>query len=205
MPLKILQAGNPVLRQPARPLKRDEILAPDLQQLIAYMRDTMRDAPGVGLAAPQVGFGLQMAVIEDRAELMKELSPGQRRERERLPVPFFVLINPRITSHAAATVEFFEGCLSIPGYAAIVPRWRAVRVKYMDHKAESKVLEASGWLARIVQHEVDHLQAALYVDRMYPRSFCSLESVNRAWKNAPVRDVLEKLGHSPGAPGDGGE
>jgi peptide deformylase len=205
MLLKIVQAGDPVLRQRSRRLTRAEILADEVQELIAHMRDTMRDAPGVGLAAPQVGFGLQLAVIEDRAELMKELSPEQLRQRERSPVPFFVIINPQITSHGEAKADFFEGCLSIAGYAAIVPQWRTVRLEYLDHNAEARTVDTAGWLARIVQHETDHLGGSLYLDHMYARSFCSIENVNRRWKNALPEEVLEQLGGSTASPRDRGE
>jgi peptide deformylase len=204
--LKIQQAGNPVLRQRARALERQEILSPDVQRLIEDMRETMRDAPGVGLAAPQVGLGLQLAVIEDRAELMKELAPEQLRERQRQPVPFFVIINPRITFHSGGNVDFFEGCLSIAGYAAIVPRARRVRVDYLDQHGDSRTLDVSGWQARILQHEIDHLEGVLYIDRMHARSFSSLENLNRHWKNAAVSEVLRQVGHvAPPQSGDGGK
>jgi peptide deformylase len=195
--LKIQQAGSPTLRHPARPLASDEIVGPGIQHLIEHMRETMRDAPGVGLAAPQVGIGLQLAVIEDRLEAMQELSSEQLRERRREPVPFFVLINPQIVSCSQAMAEFFEGCLSLAGYGAVVPRPLTVRVDYLNEKAEPQSLETTGWLARILQHEIDHLNGVLYIDRMYARSFSSLENINRNWKDAPVSEVLRQLGQVP--------
>src|SRR5271165_752519 len=98
MILKICQVGEPALRQFARPLSRDEILSPHIQELIVAMRETMRDAPGVGLAAPQVGMPLQIAVIEDKQEYIDKLPPGQAAERARVAVPFQVIVNPNITT-----------------------------------------------------------------------------------------------------------
>lgn len=182
MRLKIVQVGDPVLRQTARPLTAEEISSKEIQSLIAHMRDTMRDAPGVGLAAPQVGMPLQLAVIEDREEYFKDIAPAQLAERERAAVGFHTIINPRIAEIPGATVEFFEGCLSLAGFSAIVPRARSVRVECLDENGEPRVIEASGWYARILQHEIDHLRGQLYIDRMRSRTFMSLENWNRYWK-----------------------
>ena len=193
MRLQIAQIGEEVLRAPARELSREEILSARTQELIAHMRDTMRNAPGVGLAAPQVGLSLQLAVIEDPEEYHKKLTPRQLSERQREPVPFHVIVNPRIVSADDAGVEFFEGCLSVTGYSAIVPRARAVTVEYLDEHAESKRVEAVGWCARILQHEIDHLAGVLYVDRMHSCTFTTLENLDRFWKDLPTSDVLAKL------------
>ena len=123
--LQITQIGEQVLRESAHQLSREEILSAKTQELIEHMRDTMRNAPGVGLAAPQVGVPLQLAIIEDREEYHKKLTAAQLSERQRRPVPFHVIINPRITSADSTGPEFFEGCLSVAGYSAIVPRARA--------------------------------------------------------------------------------
>jgi len=192
--LKIIQVGNPLLRQPARALATDEIRSREIQELIEHMKETMRDAPGVGLAAPQVGIGLQLAVIEDRAELMKDVAPEQLQEREREPVPFHVIINPQITDRREPIVEFFEGCLSVVGFAAIVPRHRQVRVECLDEKGDPRKIEASGWYARILQHEIDHLQGHIYVDRMRSRTLTTLDNAIRFWKSTSIKDVLSQLG-----------
>src|ERR1700719_619780 len=134
MGLTIVQAGEPVLRQVSRALAAAEIVLPATQQLIEDMRETMRKAPGVGLAAPQIGLPLQLAVIEDRAEYHKDVSEEQLRERERRPVPFHAIINPRITEKSEDTVEFFEGCLSLAGFSALVPRSRTVRVEFLNER-----------------------------------------------------------------------
>src|SRR5258708_34411415 len=157
------------------------------------MRDTMRNAPGVGLAAAQVGVPLQLAVIEDREEYHRKLAPAQLSERQRRPIPFHVIINPRIVSADYTALEFFEGCLSVPGYSAIVPRARAVTVEYLDGHAESKRVDAVGWYARILLHEIDHLAGVLYVDRMHTRTLTTLENLERFWKDLPTSDVLAKL------------
>ena len=192
--LKIVQTGEPVLRQTARPLTAAEIAHPAIQELIGHMRDTMRDAPGVGLAAPQVGLAIQLAVIEDRAEYLNGIAPELLAQRERQPVPFLVLINPVIVEYSEETVEFFEGCLSVAGFSALVKRSRRVAVQYLDEHAQPQRLEASGWFARILQHEIDHLQGVLYIDRMETRSFSSLDNMGRHWKDLPVESVRAALG-----------
>ncbi|HUI84350.1 MAG TPA: peptide deformylase [Candidatus Binatia bacterium] len=194
MRLKVVQAGEEVLRARARALSPDEILSAETQRLIEDLRDTMRDAPGVGLAAPQVGISTQLAVIEDRLEYHAKLNQEQLALRERRPVPFHVLINPVIVSMSEGLVEFFEGCLSVSGYSAIVPRRRSVVVEFLNGKAEPVRVEASGWYARILQHEIDHLSGVLYTDRMHARTFSTLENLERYWKDAPVSAVREKLG-----------
>lgn len=194
MRLKIVQTGEPVLRQHARSLTAAEIEHPATQELIGHMRDTMRDAPGVGLAAPQVGLGLQIAVIEDRPEYLNGIAPEVLAERERQPVAFRVLINPAIVEYSEESVEFFEGCLSVAGFSALVKRSRRVAVQYLDENAEPRRIDAYGWFARILQHEIDHLHGALYIDRMESRSFSSLENMGRHWKDVSVESVRAALG-----------
>jgi peptide deformylase len=189
MQLELVQAGDPVLRQTARPLSAQEIVSAGIRELIESMRETMRKAPGVGLAAPQIGHSLQLAVIEDRPEYTKDASRELLKERERTPVAFHVIINPRLTLLEDATVEFFEGCLSVTAMMAIVPRSRKVRVECMDEKARLRVIEASGWYARILQHEIDHLSGTLYIDRMDTRSFTTVENFNRYWKDKPTAEL----------------
>ena len=194
MILKIRSVGEPVLRSRAMPLRREEILLPSTRDLIAAMRETMHDAPGVGLAAPQVGVPLQLAVIEDREENMKDLSREVLAERERKPVAFHVIINPVLTLESPAEIEFFEGCLSLPGLIALVPRARKVKVECLDEHGQPKVIRASGWYARILQHEIDHLSGALYVDRMRSVSLCSLDNFARHWKGKTTAEVKQLLG-----------
>jgi peptide deformylase len=193
MILKIRSVGEPVLRCRARPLQAEEILLPSTQDLIATMRETMRDAPGVGLAAPQIGLPLQLAVIEDREEYLKDLSPEFLAERERKPVPFEVIINPVLTLESSPEIEFFEGCLSLPGMVALVPRARKVKVECLDAQGRPKVIKASGWHARILQHEVDHLAGALYVDRMRSVTLSSVDNFTRHWKGKSIAEIKKLL------------
>lgn len=194
MGLTIIQAGEPVLRQVSRALAAAEIVLPATQQLIEDMRETMRKAPGVGLAAPQIGLPLQLAVIEDRAEYLKDVAPERLAERERKPVPFLVIINPRIVEQSKDIAEFYEGCLSLAGFSALVSRSRGVTVEYTDEHAQPKRIEARGWFARILQHEIDHLQGRLYIDQMETRSFTTLDNLNRYWKDLPIQTVRRQLG-----------
>jgi len=191
--LKIVQVGEPVLRQRARPLLQEEIALAETQQLIVWMHETMRDAPGVGLAAPQVGLALQLAVIEDRPEYSKDIAADRLAERERQAVPFQVLINPRIVEQSEQQVEFFEGCLSLGGFSALVQRSRQVAVEYWDERGQPRRIEAQGWYARILQHEIDHLHGRLYIDRMEPRSFMSIDNLSRHWKDLPIHAVRQAL------------
>jgi len=193
MKLEIVQVGNPVLRQCARPLSLAEIRSPEIRKLIKSMRACMHDTPGVGLAAPQLGLPLQLAVIEDREEYHKEVPEALLKERERSPVPFHVIINPSIEEIGNDRAEFFEGCLSLSGFTALVPRARVVRVTCLDERAQHKVIEASGWYARILQHEIDHLAGTLYIDRMQTRSFTSMENLAAFWKGKPVEEVKSEL------------
>jgi peptide deformylase len=186
MRLKIFQAGEPVLRETARLLTPQEILGEEIQRLIRDMRDAMRDAPGVGLAAPQIGQPLQLAVIEDREDLLKGYAADDLAERERRAVPFHVIINPVIVYAGDETKNFYEGCLSLPGFSAVVPRARTVRVEYLDERAEPHFVQASGWYARILQHEIDHLRGALYIDRMLSRTFTTMDNYTRLHKGKPV-------------------
>jgi peptide deformylase len=189
MRLEIVQVGTPVLRQSARALDRDEIGSEGIQLLIESMKIAMYEAPGVGLAAPQVGLSLQLAVIEDRAEYQKEVAENQLVERERRPVPFHVIINPMIVETSGELIEFYEGCLSLDGFSAVVPRSRRVRVECLNERGEQKVIEASGWYARILQHEIDHLQGNLYIDRMLSRTFTSLDNWTQFWKGKPISEI----------------
>ncbi len=193
MRLKIVQVGEPVLRQPARTLSAEEIRSAEIQQLIEWMRETMRDAPGVGLAAPQVGLSLQLAVVEDPAELQRAMPPEKLAERARRPVPFHVIVNP-LLSLEGAPVEFFEGCLSAPGFFGLVPRAPQVRIECLDEKGEPRSIAADGWYARILQHEIDHLCGTMYLDRMHTRSFTNAENLNRHWNDLPIAEVKNRLG-----------
>jgi peptide deformylase len=198
--LKLCEAGEMVLRRPCRELTPDEIISAPIQELIGSMFETMRAAPGVGLAAPQIGMPLELAVIEDRQEYIDKLTPEHSAARLRSAVSPHVVINPRLTLESAAaglsrgeTAEFFEGCLSLPGFTAIVPRAIAVTVDCLNERAEPVTIRARGWYARILQHEIDHLHGTLYIDRMLTRSFMGRENFERYWKNVPVAEFRRLL------------
>lgn len=193
MALKIVQAGEKVLRQRAAVLTPDQIRSKETRQLIEQMRETMYEAPGVGLAAPQIGLPLQLAVIEDKAEYQKDAPPEFIKERERKPVGFHVIANPVITLEPDDSVAFFEGCLSVAGATAVVKRARRVRVDCLDHKGKPCTINASGWYARILQHEIDHLHGTLYVDRMLTRTFMTVDNFSRLWKYAGENEWGELL------------
>jgi peptide deformylase len=159
MPIRpIIGPDNPVLRRKAKLL--DNPNTPAVQQLIEDMLATMRDAPGVGLAAPQVAVGQRLAVIE-YAEL-----PENAPEDAEPPEPkLYVIVNPEITARSEEMIDGVEGCLSLPGYAGNVLRHAAVTVKALNRKGKPIKIKARGWLARIFQHEIDHLDGILYIDR----------------------------------------
>ena len=183
MAVNIRQVGEPGLRQRARSLTVEEIRSASMQRLIEQMRDTMREAPGVGLAAPQIGQSLRLAVIEDRQEYLEGVAPTVLQERERRVVPFHVIVNPRLTVLRDGPAVFFEGCLSLDGFAALVPRALVVRVDCLNERGEPVVIEARGWHARILQHEIDHLNGRLYIDRMLSRSFMSIDNLTKHWSD----------------------
>ena len=192
MTLEIVQAGDPVLRKQSRPLTKEEIRTPQIQELIDLMRDTMRAAPGVGLAAPQIGVPIQLAVIEDPEEYLDQLSADQLARLQRSPGPFHVIINPTLTFLDDSSVEFFEGCLSVEGYQAIVDRALNVRVECLNERGEEVTIDAHGWYARILQHEIDHLNGTLYIDRMKTRTLTTSDNM-RHWQNKSVQQVLAEL------------
>ncbi len=144
--LKIYTGAAPVLRRKAKPIRKVDAR---LRKLAADMLDTMRDAPGVGLAAPQIGISERLIVVEYE-------------ERQ------FALVNPAITWRSEDTEVGEEGCLSLPTLYGDVERARNVRVQGLDLHNKRVTFEAEEWLARIFQHEVDHLDGVLFTDRMAP-------------------------------------
>ena len=156
--LKIARLGHPVLRQPALPIQPEEIQSPDFQQFVDDMIDTMRESDGVGLAAPQVYASKRVVLIEVK---------GPHPRYPNMPeVPLTVLINPQLTSHAAELEEDWEGCLSIPDLRGRVPRWKSLDVSALDRNGKAIALQASGFFARVIQHELDHLDGLMFLERM---------------------------------------
>ena len=152
--LKIAQLGQPVLREVAREVAAAEIATPEFQQLLADMRETLADAGGVGLAGPQVFAG-------QRVFLALVLPPGQPGERPGLEA----FINPRLAALSDEVVQGWEGCLSFQELLVLVPRYRAVRIDYLDAAGQPRALTLEGFPARVVQHEFDHLEGVLTIDR----------------------------------------
>ncbi len=188
-PLEIVQVGDPVLRQRARPLSLDELASARIQQLILDMRDTMRAAPGVGLAAPQIGESIQLVVIEDDSARHARLTPEELAAREREAVPFHVLVNPKLTMRTDEVVAAFEGCLSFAEFSMVVPRVRKVRVEALDEHGQRVVKVATGWYARILQHEVDHLHGIVCCDRMESRTLSTNPNLARHWHGKSIDEV----------------
>ncbi|WP_433733929.1 peptide deformylase [Nocardia sp. CA-129566] len=188
-PLPIVTAGDPVLRTPAARYD-GQLTDAQLRRLVLAMRETMHAAPGVGLAAPQVGIPLRLAVLEDPAEVTDEV----RAARARVPLPLRVLINPTYEPIGDIRAAFFEGCLSIPGWQAVVARHASVRLRGQDERGRELDEEVSGWPARIVQHETDHLDGTLYIDRAITRSLTSAEALTDRWSQPTPAAAAAALG-----------
>ena len=156
---EIVTVPNPVLRRKARKVTD---FGPDLQALIDDMVDTMREAPGVGLAAPQVDSPLQVIVVEFGQE-----------DNEEAPPKLYTLVNPEIVRSSPEMVVGTEGCLSVPGFIGEVERVEQITMKGQNRRGQHVRIKAGGWLARIFQHEIDHLNGVLFTDR-----------ATRVWKPA---------------------
>jgi peptide deformylase len=179
--LKVARMGHPVLRARAKAIDPGDIKSPRMQQLIDDMFETMREYQGVGLAAPQVHVPLRLFVAGFSPE--PGLEPDEDEEdRDQERVPVMALINPEITPVGNATDEDWEGCLSIPDIRGKVPRAREIQVKAYDRTGRRLDIRARGFTARVIQHETDHLDGVLFLDRM--KSFDTLtflDEFGRFW------------------------
>lgn len=193
----IVQAGHPVLRQQAA-LFDGQLDSAELDALIALMREVMHDAPGVGLAAPQLGVPLQLAVLEDQYDVDAETSAV----RARSPLDFFAVINPSYRAMGNGAAAFYEGCLSLQGLQAVVSRPESVRLDFTDPAGITRQQEFSGWQARIVQHETDHLQGILYIDRAELRSLSNNAEYAARWAHPDIGLARQELGFLPDHPMD---
>jgi peptide deformylase len=155
---KIIRMGHPTLRKAARPLTPRELGSPETGRLVTDMIDTLNDSGGIGLAAPQIDESVRLAIIE--------IPGGPSRYGEIPAMPLTVFANPRIELVDPAAAGYWEGCLSVPGLRGYVERPQFVRVTYQDLRGATHVLELKGFLATVFQHEFDHLDGVLYVDRM---------------------------------------
>jgi peptide deformylase len=191
----IVRAGAPVLRARAAEVEPAEIGSKAMRDLIRTMVESMRRAPGVGLAAPQIGVSKRVIVLEDAERLMTGLSPEIRADRARVPFALKTIINPvleRLPAEGdAPEPTFFEGCLSVPGMGALVSRSLEVIVRGLSEKGEPLEWRVSGWPARILQHEVDHLDGTLYIDRMVSRTFGHNDEIASFAGGLPISGVRE--------------
>jgi peptide deformylase len=195
-PPPIVQAGATVLRQRAFEVSDATLGSATLLRAIEVMVEVMRAAPGVGLAAPQIGIPLRVFVAEDAEERLAHASPEVLQLRGRTPLPLTVLVNPTVSLVPGEQATFFEGCLSVRGYGALVARAAAVEVQAVDAHGRPVHLHMQGWPARIMQHEMDHLNGTLYVDRMISRSLASDAELPRL-SSMPVGELLRELGVPP--------
>lgn len=169
---KIATIGHPVLRQVARPLSRDELLLPSTQRFIDDLIETMRDASGAGLAAPQVHEALRICAIEVR--------PNNPRYPYKPPIPLTVLVNPVVTPLSDVTFSNYEGCLSVPNLRGRVLRHAEVRVQAWDQHGNDVDLEVRGLSAGTYQHEVDHLNGVIFIDKVTEAAtLCTWEHFER--------------------------
>lgn len=165
--LEIATLPNKILRQTTKEVTKFD---DELQQLIDDMIETMREAPGVGLAAPQIGRSIKLSVIETLPELDEE---GNEIEETR---ELYVIANPEIVWTSRKSVDGIEGCLSIPGYLGEVERYESIRVRAQDRHGKKIKIRVQGWTARIFQHEIDHLNGVLYIDKLTgPENFWTEE------------------------------
>lgn len=173
--LRIIRLGHPNIRQGTEPVSPEELHSPEIRRLIDDMVETMRDANGVGIAAPQVHVSKQIIVIE--------VSPENPRYPNQPAVPLMVLLNPIITEHAETTEEGWEGCLSVPDLRGFVPRWTRVKVTGLDRQGQAVQLDAEGFFARVIQHEVDHLNGRVFLDRLPDlKTLTHLREYEQFWK-----------------------
>jgi peptide deformylase len=189
MLLKLIQAGDQKLRIKSKPVPRESIQSRETQEIIDFMIETLRDAPGVGLAAPQVGINQQIIILEDKAKYLENVPKELITEQNRKPFKLQVLINPELEIIESDTCTYFEGCLSVDNYLAAVTRHKQVRVTGLDRSGKKVTINALGWQARILQHEYDHLQGNLYIDNMLSKSFMTTKNFSLNWRKKLEKDI----------------
>ena len=155
---RIINMGHPTLREVAAPVSEGDIGTPTLRRLVSDMVDTLADYGGIGLAAPQINESIRLAILDVPSET-RYTTKGQT-------LPMTVCINPEITVISNETAGYWEGCLSVPGLRGWVERPQHIHLKYTDLEGVQHVLEIRGFLATVCQHEFDHLDGILYIDRM---------------------------------------
>ena len=168
---EIVTIGDPVLRRRGRDVTPDELATPEIQQLIDDLIETRRAANGAGLAAPQVGEGVRIAVVENEGD--------NPRYPYKPPIELRVLVNPTLEPADSEMVVINEGCLSVPGLRGDLERCVSVRARYLDREGREQEEVVRGLTAGTFQHEVDHLDGILFVDRADPRSLATWEQFDR--------------------------
>lgn len=185
----IVQLGHPVLRMDARDYT-GQLDDGALESLLDIMRATMHAAPGVGLAAPQIGLPLRIAVLEDAFPADADIATV----REREPLEYFAMLNPRYEATGTRTAAFYEGCLSFNGFQAVVERPVDLTASYTTPAGESIRRDFHGWQARILAHETDHLNGTVYIDRAMTRSLVGSEEYARRWAAPGIGAARAGLG-----------
>jgi peptide deformylase len=182
--LKVARMGHPVLRARARAVDPAQIRTPDFQRLIDDMFETMREYQGVGLAAPQVHESVRLFVAGFASSPKDDEDDEEDADRR---VPLMALINPEITPASPEIIEDWEGCLSIPDIRGKVPRAKQITVRAYDRRGKRIELPASGFTARVIQHETDHLDGVLFFDRMKSlETLTFLDEFGRYWSREEV-------------------
>ncbi|GAB6027338.1 hypothetical protein CHUAL_001616 [Chamberlinius hualienensis] len=167
----VCQVGDPVLRIKADEVELQSIKNKEIKQVISCMKDVMKHYKVVGIAAPQIGVPLRIIAVEFSNKIMDGFSEEIRKNREMEVCKQRFIINPSIQTIDATPVTFDEGCVSINGFSAYVTRHREILVSGYNEEAEPINWQVKGWLARILQHECDHLDGHLITDKMDPKSF----------------------------------
>ena len=222
---KVLYLGEPLLRESAQPVAK---ITPEIAQLIDDMVVTMLEAPGLGLAAPQVGEGLRIIVArcpsvqdedddEEEGEDGEEAAPAGEEEDEDEEVEVLVLVNPEVLDRSEELIPRKEGCLSLPPLQGIVSRPAEVTIRGLDHQGDKMELRAGGLMARILCHEIDHLDGVLFVDQVDPETLCwlvpdedaeggfredptTIEEVEARFERLRERRAARQAGEAQGAP-----
>jgi peptide deformylase len=185
--LKVARMGHPVLRARAKTVDPAQIKTPAFQRLIDDMFETMREYQGVGLAAPQIHESVRLFVAGFTPSAHEENDDENGGEDADRRVPLMALVNPQITPVSADVVEDWEGCLSIPDIRGKVPRARQISVQAYDRRGKRIELRASGFTARVIQHETDHLDGVLFFDRMKSfETLTFLDEFGRYWSRQAV-------------------
>lgn len=186
---ELIKSGDPRLSTVCREVTNTEIRDGVFLPLIEDMRQHLIEDPGIGIAAPQLGETIRLAAFEDTLERMAHLTPARMAELNRYAYPFFALFNLTIAPESGEATYYFEGCLSFPGQMAVVKRWKHIRFEGIEPHLRIVRSTTSGWLARCMQHEIDHLDGISFLDRALKRSIMSVEEFHANWKDKTSEEL----------------